>query len=433
MKREFSWLALALALAGCTTRPTAQAVAAKMDACGYVPGLKASDTLPATMPTGADIPIEHIILLMQENRSFDHYYSMLDIPGLDVASPTATNLDSMGNTVPRFHFTTKCMAGGHHDWTDQHAYLDGGKLDGFVMHNEDSSVPMGYYTADDLPFYYALAKTFAIGDRHFCSVLGPTWPNREYYFSATSHGKTDNSFPPLNDPSGKPYQNLFRELDTAKVSWNVYAQDEPTPIIVASDLWGGVDNGNFLNTANFASDVAAGKLASVTLVEASDLKGVNSPDEGPPGDVDIGQQFTSMVIDTIMHSPFWKNSIIFLTYDENGGMYDHVVPPKACAPDDIKPLDSSVPGADFTQYGFRVPLFVISPYAKRGYVSHQVGDHTSILRFVEARFDLPAMTIRDANALPPYDMLDFEHPDFSVPALPTVTVDQTALAACNGN
>ena len=146
----------------------------------------------------------------------------------------------------------------------------------------------------------------------------------------------------------------------------------------------------FLAQADFATDVAAGKLAPVTIVEASDVQGVLSPDEGPPGDVDVGQDFVAGTIAAVMNSQFWKSSVIFISYDENGGMYDHVVPPKACAPDAMPPDNGGTVG--FDQYGFRVPLIVVSPYAKRGYISHAVTDATSILRFVEARFDLPAMT-----------------------------------------
>jgi phospholipase C len=432
MKNTRSTLCLLLcftSLACSKQRPSAQQVNDKQQACAYTPGMLASDTLPAADATGADLPIEHIILIMQENRSFDHYYSELQIPGLDVASPTITNPDSKGNQVQRFHFTSKCMPGGDHSWSVQHGNLDGGKLDGFVIGNNDSNVPMGYYDGTDLPYYYALSQTFAISDRHFCSVLGPTWPNRMFYFAGTSWGFTDNQFPPTSDPQGNVYPNLFNQLDAVNVTWRVYSQDYPTPTIV--DLATYInDEEHFLKTKDFMNDVQGGTLASVTLVEASDVMGTMSPDEGPPGDVDIGQQFTSGVISTIMNSPFWKNSVIFLTYDENGGMYDHVVPPAACAPDNLPPNNGDTVG--FTQYGFRVPFFVISPYAKRGYVSHNVTDHTSILRFVEARFNIPAMTIRDANTMPPYDMFDFQHPDFSVPNLPAVTVDQAALAACSG-
>ena len=123
-----------------------------------------------------------------------------------------------------------------------------------------------------------------------------------------------------------------------------------------------------------------------------------------------------------MHSPNWKSSALFVTWDEHGGFYDHVNPPHACPPDDYPPVQyvdkvlTNMPGA-FDHYGPRVPLFVVSPYAKRGFVSHRVTDHTSILRFVETRFNLPALTNRDANADPLFDVFDFDHPDFSIPTL----------------
>jgi phospholipase C len=409
---------------------TESQVDANRAACAFTPNQLTADTMPVGTLTGSKLPIDHIILIMQENRSFDHYFSELPIAGLNVASRDITNPDSMGNLVQRFHFTTKCMGGGDHGWVAEHGNLDNGALDGFVRDNGDSHTPMGYYDATDLPYYYALAQTFAFSDSHFSSTLAPTWPNRMFYFAGTSYGYTDNEFPPSTDPSGKTYPTLFNQLDANKIDWHVYAQDTPTPDIVAiSEAVNEPEH--FLDTANFASDVAAGNLAPVTVVEGSDVKGAASPDEGPPSDVDVGQNFTSGVISTIMNSPFWKSSVIFLSYDENGGMYDHVVPPAACPPDDIAVRDGG--GATFNQYGFRVPFFVISPYAKRGYVSHVVTDHTSILRFVESRFDIPSMSKRDANAAPAYDMFDFDNPDFSVPTLPTVTIDQAALTACLGN
>jgi phospholipase C len=325
-----------------------------------------------------------------------------------------------------------CMDGGDHSWDGEHKNLDNGKLDGFVTTN-NSPVPMGYYDESVLTYYYALARTFAFSDSHFCSVLGPTWPNRMYYMAGTSWGIAVGTEQPMGNttPDGKPYVTLFSELDQAGIDWRDYSEDLPTPLFGPNPS---NDLSHFLKQSQFATDVAAGNLAPVTMVEMSDLQGPLSADEGPPGDPQLGQQFTSGVISTIMYSQFWKDTAIFLTYDENGGMYDHVVPPKACAPDDIQPVLAAGSGAtypaQFDQYGFRVPFFVISPYAKRGYLSHQVGDHTAILRFVEAKFNLPAMTKRDANALPPYDMFDFDHPNFSIPDLPTVVVDENALYAC---
>src|SRR5262249_51906132 len=151
----------------------------------------------------------------------------------------------------------------------------------------------------------------------------------------------------------------------------------------------------------------------------------------PPADIEVGQQMVHDIIDATMHSPHWPHAALFLTYDEQGGFYDHVPPPSACVPDDIPPaLEANNVVAAYDALGLRIPMFVISPYAKRGFVSHEVTDHTSVLRFVEALFELPALTHRDANAVPPYDMFDFDHPDMSIPTLPPATIDQAAHDAC---
>jgi phospholipase C len=438
MKRatRLSWVIL-WAAAGCgggsgktvvVPRPTEAEVASARASCVYGAGMTADATLPDDQPTGKDVPINHIVLLMQENRSFDHYYS--SFPGVDGAAPDITNNDSLGNPVSRYHLTQKCVPGGQHGWVPEHSNLDGGKNDNFVINNADDHTVMGYYDGTDLPYYYALASAFAISDRHFSSVLGPTWPNRMFYFTGTSYGVTDNTFPHNADANGKSLPNLLLELEAAKVSWRVYAQDRATVLIVAVSSY--IDTPeNFVDTSTFASDVASGNLASVSIVEGSDELGGASPDEDPPADFEVGQQFMGNIIGAVMNSSSWKDTAIFLTYDENGGMYDHAVPPAACAPDNF-PLNITS-DVGFTQLGFRVPLLVISPYAKRGYVSHEVTDQTSILRFVESRFDLPAMTHRDANAAPAYDMFDFAHPDFTVPTLPTPTVDQTALTGCTAS
>jgi phospholipase C len=398
--------------------------------CPYHAGMYAKDTLPAGTPIGSEIPIDHVILIMQENRSFDTYYSGLDIPGLDRGSLTATNPDSNGKPVERYHFPTKCAPSPDHGWIPQHAYWADGGMDGFVSAQGNSSAPMGYYLEEDLPYYYALARTFAFSDRHFCSLMGPTFPNRMFYFAGTSWGITTGlTWGPTTGPDGQPYASIFTEMDDAKVSWKVYFQDVPTPGIVPSSLNDPQNfDGNPANPVDFVNDIMAGKLANVTYVEGTDSGGPTAVDEGPPGDVDIGQNFVGTVISAVMHSQFWKSSAVFVSYDENGGYYDHVVPPPAVTPDDVPP-NIETPYR-FDQYGFRVPFFAISPYAKRGYVSHVVTDHTSILRFLEARFDMPAMTRRDANADPPFDMFDFDHPDESIPDIPIVTVDQAALAAC---
>ena len=201
---------------------------------------------------------------------------------------------------------------------------------------------MGYYDGNDLPYYYALAQTFAISDRHFSSALAPTWPNRMFYFAGTSWGFTDNQLPAGDGrPTACPTPTCSAALDAAKVELaRLFAG--PSDAGSSSPSTATSTSASTSSTPPTSSATCqAGNLAQVTIVEASDVLGADSPDEGPPGDVDIGQQFISGIIGAIMNSPFWKSSVIFLSYDENGGMYDHVVPPAACPPDDIACRDGT--------------------------------------------------------------------------------------------
>ncbi len=415
-------------------------LAALRAGCAFGRGDLPEKTL-ADFPVGSDIPIDHIVLLMQENRPFDHYFSALTVPGqtVDGAAPGATNPDPAhpGQTVARFHQTAACFDGVSNAWDVVHREVDDGGMDGFAREagNEDPSGDptgaraMGYYDGSDLPFYYALARAFAISDRHFESVLGPTYPNRLFYMAGTAFGVTADVFPPQTDSQGNLLPSVFTRLDDAGVSWNDYAVDLPTGALLADTY--SADMTHFLPFSRFLSDAQAGTLPSVSFVDASALQGVVNSDEEPPSDFQIGQAWVERVVQALLASPDWPSSALFLTWDETGGLYDHVPPQPACIPDGFAPqIPDGGFAAQFDQTGFRTPLLVVSPYAKRGFVSHQVTDHTSILRFVEARFGLPALTRRDANAVPPFDMFDFGHPDLDVPALPDAGVDPDAEAAC---
>jgi phospholipase C len=163
----------------------------------------------------------------------------------------------------------------------------------------------------------------------------------------------------------------------------------------------------------FATDAGAGKLPAVSFIDAG-------PSEHPPQDMQLGEVAVESAWRALAGSPQWKSSVFFLTYDENGGLYDSVPPPRACLPDAIKPAE---PGA-FDHYGFRVPLIAAGPWVKPHYVSHVAGDHTALLRFLELRFGLPALSARDANAGALIDLFDFSHPSFAAPPpLPTAKVD----------
>jgi len=406
--------------------------------CGYGSGDLAALTLSDVAPP--QIPIDHIVLVMQENRTFDHYFSSLTVPGqtVDGAAPDATNPDptTPGGTIARFHQTAACFDNPAESWDNVHREVDGGAMDGFTTEGaaEDANDlmgarAMGYYDEIDLLYYYALARAFAISDRHFSSVQANSWTNRLFYMAGTSYGGTSNVFPNQMDANGNVYPNLFTRLDAAHVTWGFYVQDVPTLGILSSTY--GHELAHVFDFDQFFTDAAAGALPQVVFVEGTDQMGGASPDEDPPADIEVGQQMVASIVAAVMTSPQWPHTAMFLTYDEQGGLYDHVPPQPACAPDDIPPvLDPGGVVAAFDQTGLRVPMFAISPYAKRGYVSHVVTDHTSVLRFVETKFDLPALTHRDANAVAPFDLFDFSHADLTVPQLPDATIDPVKLAAC---
>jgi len=405
--------------------------------CGYGSGDKASLTL-ADFPQ--KIPIDHFILVMQENRTFDHYFSSLIVPGqtVDGAAPDATQPDPMhpGATLSRFHQTSYCFDNPAESWDEVHQEVDGGAMDAFTTVNaSDANDPqglrsIGYYDQTDLPYYYALAQAFAISDRHFASVLANTYPNRLYYMAGTSYGVTGDTIPTQpTDAKGNVLPNLFTELNDAKVTWSFYVQDVASLALL--DLTWSKNISHVQPFEQFASDAAAGNLPAVSFVEGTDMKGGVSPDEDPPADPQVGEAMVEGIVDAVMQAPTWPSSAVLFSFDEQGGLYDHVPPQPACVPDDIPPTlqAGDVPG-QFDQTGLRVPLIVVSPFAKRGYVSHVVTDHTSILRLLEARFGLAALTHRDANAVPPFDMFDFDNPDPTIPTLPDATIDPTQQATC---
>jgi phospholipase C len=324
---------------------------------------------------------------------------------------------------------------------------------------EDDTI--GFYNETDLPFYYSLAQTFAIDDQYFSDVVGPTVPNRFYLMAATSFGHltTNELIPP--SPSYLPITGtIFDLLDKAGVSWVDYF----------SDVAQGADfripaAPHFLHASqDFFNDAAAGNLPAVAFVDPQLVAGVFTElatDEHPPHDIRSGQHWVAKVIAAVRNSPNWKDSIVFLTYDEHGGFYDHFKPVAArqggaLNPDGINPgqcedlsnppaseqpggganCDGTIFGssslqdaetlcpplandptgpypttcANFNQYGFRVPFVAISPFSKPHYVSHTVGDHGAILKLIETRFLAGAhLTNRDQYASSIQDLFDFKN------------------------
>jgi phospholipase C len=382
-----------------------------------------TDTLPE---------IEHVVVLMMENHSYDNFLGMLgrgpyQAPrgdGLTIAAagyPTATNPYSNGSVQRSFHMPNTCQSDGKpaQDWEASHVQYANGANSGFVI-SSSGPVAMGYWDEHDLPFTYGLASTFPIGDRYFCSMLGQTDPNRRFLFAATSMGMTndiggnqDASFV-LMPPNG----TIFNQLTSHGISWTNYAA-VPGFLGDSMNLYPGADlkyDGAVKTMTQFASDARAGTLSSFTFIDPNYT--VTSQEN--PQNISLGETFVQSVVEAIGSSPAWRKTVLILNYDEHGGYYDHVPPPAALAPDDNAPVPPQGEQAydGFRRYGFRVPSIVISPYSKTDYVSHMVYDHTSVLAFLERKFNLPALSKRDANANDMYDFLDLKALAKSKPNFP---------------
>lgn len=400
------------------------------------PALRQPGSLPdPALAAGTDtIPqIKHIVVLMMENHSYDNHLGMLRRQGADgftlgsSGKPTAVNPYRDGRLQHAFRMPTTCQVLGKpsQNWTDTHTQLDGGKLDGFVR-SGSGPVSMGYWQHDDLPFYYSMASVFPLADRYFCSVLGPTFPNRRYLIAATSMGMINDSIPSL---TGYPTNGtIFDRLHAAGVSWKDYYS--PVTVVPTLALFPRLLTtypDHIADQDDFFKDAAAGNLPGVSLVEPDYL--LNS--EETPQNIALGEQFAGKVINAVMSGPAWKNTLLIWTFDEHGGYYDHVVPPRAIAPDNIPPQTDGGPTyTGFHQYGFRVPCVVVSPWARPNYVSNQVFDHTSICALIETKWNLAALTRRDANAHNMLDMLDFSTPAFQHPpklAAPLADTDLKSL------
>jgi phospholipase C len=389
------------------------------------------------LPEGTDtIPqIQHIVVLMMENHSYDNKLGMLRRRGADGfrlgrdGLPLAANPYASGDIQHAFRMPTTCQLSGFpgQNWLDSHAQFDGGRNDGFVE-SGSGPVSMGYWEQADQPFYYSLARVFPIADRYFGSLLGQTYPNRRFLISATSLGMVNDTVPALTDypPNG----TIFDRLDGGSVSWKDYYTTQATV-----ELYPGLYVKNLgtkvVPIADFFTDAAAGTLPGFSLVEPD----YDVQSEEDPQNIAAGEQFAAQVVQAVMTGPAWPRTLLIWNYDEHGGYYDHVPPPSAIPPDDIPPAVPAGQSAysGFAQYGFRVPCAVISPWARPGYVSHQVFDHASVCALAEFKWNLPAMTYRDANAHPMLDMLDLRRPAFLRPpalARPLLDTDPAALS-CN--
>jgi phospholipase C len=381
----------------------AHAPAADEPVCGFKAGAPAPDTLGLNPQFRRSIPITHVIVLVQENRSFDHYFGQLAAQGQPDAEPLppgASNPDRDGRPVPAFHLPSTCVpVDPPHQWSSMHAHWNNGRMDGFVTSaagrddddDDAGRYAMGYYNGRDLPFYYWLASTFSLSDRYFSAAMGGTWPNRQILYTGTAQSQNA----PTSQLTGA--HSLFDALDEAGVAWNVFTDGPPRQDCIGWKK----DARGVQPMSRFFAELAAGTLPAVSFIDP------NKEDEHPPADVQRGEGWSRLIYTRLVQSPLWPRLAAFLTYDEGGGFFDHVPPPPACAP--------SADRAEYDRRGTRVPLIVVSPWARAHAVSHHVSDHASILRFIELKFGLPALSDRDANADALLDRFDFTMPQLLQP------------------
>jgi phospholipase C len=400
------------------------------------------------LPGGTDtMPgIEHIVVLMLENHSYDNLLGMLgrgkgQTPrgdGFTIGAngkPTASNPYDDGRVQHAFRMPTTCQLSQQpsQEWRASHDQFNNGKMDGFVrtpvspvIAKNNGPVAMGYWTERDLPFTYDLATHFSLCDRFFCSMLGQTDPNRRFLIAGTSAGMTDDigaSASTLVPDITLPLPangTIFDQLTLHGISWTDYCAS--FPLGATAELFPTPDTGLVIEKKkpidSFFADAKAGTLPSFCIVDPD----FGSQSQENPQNIVVGEKLLQDVVEAIGHSPAWHKTVLILTYDEHGGYYDHVPPPVALAPDAIPPLvglEEHTYDA-FRRYGFRVPTVVVSAYAKRDYVSSIVYDFGSILAFVERKWNLGALTYRDANANDLTDCLDLAALRRGRPTFPTL-------------
>ncbi|HTR64950.1 MAG TPA: alkaline phosphatase family protein [Terriglobales bacterium] len=458
----------------------------------------ATESSSVTATFGATLQtINHIVVFLQENRSFDHYFGALRqywkdngypdqqfdglpqfnptsgtaplqgpapaIPGCDPAQPFPASQfcqPDPNNLVTSYHMQSVCQENPSPFWNESHRDWDladpagnsAATMNGFAVTAADDARQqspnlmdtnglraMGYFTGDDLNYYYFMASNFGTSDRWFSPVMDRTQLNRMYLLAATSQGLVHPIAPPETQLTAPI---IFEELQNAGISWKIYVDPQNTSCesdptsdclynysYISQFTYGQTIAAtptlvqNIVPVSQFTADAQNGTLPQVALIEPPSFAGLDEHpsdyDISSPANLQSGANFAAGLINSVMTGPSWKDSVVFFTYDEGGGFYDHVPPQPMPSPDGIKPKDL-IPGdicdstgtvgggtCDFTYTGFRVPMIVISPFSKKNFVSHQVRDYTAILKFIETRFNLAALTKRDAAQPDMSEFFDF--------------------------
>ncbi len=390
-------------------------------------------------------------------------------PGCDPAYPPPADCteDSSSPNVTSYHLITQCVENpspswneGHQDWNLTDPISGTAALNGYVytgahdarnnnppFHDTNGIRVMGYYDASDLNYYYFMASEFSTSDLWFAPVMTRTSSNRDYLIAATSQGYVYPIGTDSGDQALLTAAPIFEKLQNAGISWKIYVNPENTAcasnpsascLLTLSYIqnfeWGQTIPQNYPNSlvpiSQYFTDLQNGTLPQVAMIEPASSAGLDehgSDSDQYPINIQLGAQYVESLVNALMSSSSWKDSAFILTYDEAGGFYDHVAAHTAASPDGIKPVDllpgdictgATGPTCDFTFTGYRVPIIVVSPYARKHYVNHNVADHTAILKLIETRFNLPALTKRDAAQINMTQFFNFNFPPWMTPPAP---------------
>jgi phospholipase C len=366
-----------------------------------------------SLPDPTDSGIEHIVVVMMENRSFDHLLGWL--PGANGQQAALAYLDNKGEAHPTYRLTT--FVGCSHPDPD-HSYAGGrseyddGKMDGWLRTTTNDTFSIGYYEEADLPFFSALARNYTTLDNYFASILGPTFPNRIFQHAA----QTDRL---SNTIALSTLPTIWDNLAAAGVSRKYYYPNVP---VLA--FWGAKYVGISALYADFLADAAAGTLPSVSFLDPrfTILDDGLGNDDHPHADLRAGEAFLGQVYKAVTGGPGWKNTVLIINRDEWGGFYDTVPPPRVVAANDV---DTDLVNGN-ALLGCRVPVVVVSPFSAGNPATPRIHsalyDHTSVLKLIEWRYNLPPLTPRDAsNQITNLALaLNFQAAYTPPPTLPTV-------------
>ncbi len=335
-----------------------------------------------TGPTAGSI--EHVVIIMMENRSYDHWLGGRGIeeglPG-DGLTAEMTNPGADGEDHGPYASDEPCLHDPPHGWSSSHRQWNDGAMDGFCTEYADRTGDSGkgvmqYQRRSDLPFTWALADAYTVCDQWFCSVMGPTWPNRLYGHLASSQGMTGNSLPGAAELFTD--KSVWKALEEKGIPWAYYYADVPFIGLLDGHMESELGRVELID--QLAKDVERGDLPPVTWIDPA----FSYNDNHPPHHPGLGELFIGQIYETLAASSLWDKVLIILTYDEHGGFYDHVAPPT---------LDDDRADEGFDQLGFRVPTQLIGPWVKQG-VDSTVYDHSSWIKLVCELHDIEPWNAR---------------------------------------